>query len=63
MQDELVEVTLELQTPDVIPVKSLIGDGTKAIELYYTAFLNGLIHLFVHLRAPDEGDAHHAAYG
>ena len=34
-------MTLELQTPDIVPVKSLIGDGSKAIELYYTAFLNG----------------------
>ena len=41
MQDEFVDVTLELQTPDATLVKSLIGDGTKAIELYYTAFLNG----------------------
>ena len=41
VSDEFVEVTLELVAPDAASVKSVIGDGTKAVELYYAAFIGG----------------------
>lgn len=34
-------VDLEIVSPDGILAKSMIGDGTKAVKLYYTAFING----------------------
>ena len=38
---DTVKVNLEIVSPDGVVAKSEIGDGTKAVKLYYTAFING----------------------